>query len=87
VVNNLVRELSFTDSRSIDLTIPGHKGNPGNEAADRAAKEASGYNPNTLPNPELPPEPEPVQILIATTKSIIRSTMKRDTRTWPQARA
>jgi hypothetical protein len=40
---------------------------PGKEAADRAAKEASGYNPNTLQNPEPQPESESLQILTATT--------------------
>jgi len=55
---------------------------PGNEAADRAAKEASGYNPNTLPNPEPQPEPESLQILTATTKPVIRQTMKHE---WEQS--
>jgi hypothetical protein len=41
-------------------------------------KEASGYNPNILPNPELRREPGSLQILIATTKPIICQTMKEE---------
>ena len=56
--------------------IPAHAGVPGNEAADQAAKEAAGYNPNAQTNPEPLPEPEPLRTLIATAKSIIRQTMR-----------
>ncbi|KAI6777578.1 uncharacterized protein J7T54_004478 [Emericellopsis cladophorae] len=49
--------------------IPAHVGVPGNEAADRAAKEAA---ENHLGEPE----PETLKTLMATTKSIIRKTMK-----------
>jgi ribonuclease HI len=67
--------------------IPAHVGVTGNEAADRAAKEASGYNPNTLPNPEPQPEPESLQILTATTKPVIRQTMKYEwERSWEKAK-
>jgi hypothetical protein len=57
--------------------IPSHIGIAGNEAADQAAKEASGYSPYTLPNPEPQSEPESLQILTATTKPTIRQTMRR----------
>lgn len=49
--------------------IPAHVGVPGNEAADRAAKEAAENSPEE-------PEPETLMTLMATTKSIIRKTMK-----------
>lgn len=49
---------------------------PGNKAADQAAKEAAGYNPNARTNPEPLPEPEPLQTLIATAKSTIHQMMK-----------
>jgi hypothetical protein len=45
---------------------------PGNEAADRAAKEAAGHNPNAQANPGLQPEPESLRTLTVTTKSTIR---------------
>ena len=48
----------------------------GNEAADQAAKEAAGHNPKVAGNPEPLPEPESLRTLIATTKPIIRRTMK-----------
>jgi hypothetical protein len=49
---------------------------PGNEAADRAAKEAAGHDQNARTNPEPPLEPELLRILMATTKSIIRQTIR-----------
>ncbi|KFA45923.1 hypothetical protein S40293_10177 [Stachybotrys chartarum IBT 40293] len=49
--------------------IPAHVGVPGNEAADRAAKEAA---ENSLEEPE----PETLRTLMAITKSTIRKTMK-----------
>ncbi|QKX62532.1 uncharacterized protein TRUGW13939_09693 [Talaromyces rugulosus] len=67
--------------------IPAHIGIPGNEAADRAAKEAAGHNPNTRTNPEPQPEPESVQTLTATTKSAIRRTMKSEwEKSWEKAK-
>jgi ribonuclease HI len=54
--------------------IPAHIGVPGNEAADRAAKEAAGSNRNTLQNSG--PELEQLKILTATTKSAIRQTLR-----------
>lgn len=56
--------------------ILAHVGVPGNEAADRAAKEAAGHKPNARANPTPPPEPESLRTLMATTKSIIRQTMR-----------
>ncbi|KAJ6436880.1 reverse transcriptase [Purpureocillium lavendulum] len=62
--------------------IPAHVDVPGNEAADRAAKEAAGHDPNARAAPESPPEPPSLRTLTATTKSIIRKTMKEE---WKQA--
>jgi hypothetical protein len=53
---------------------------PGNEAADRAAREAAGHNPTAQANPERQPEPEPLKTLMATTKPIIRQTMRDEWR-------
>jgi tubulin alpha len=57
--------------------ILAHVGVPGNEAADRAAKEAAEHNP----------EPETLRTLMATTKSIIRKTMKAEWKaSWEKAK-
>jgi ribonuclease HI len=56
--------------------IPAHVGVLGNEAADRAAKEAADHTPYTAANAEPPPQPETLRILTATTKSTIRQAMK-----------
>ena len=67
--------------------IPAHVGVPGNEAADQAAKEAAGYNPNERTNPAPQPEPETLQTLTATTKSAIRQTMRDEwERSWEKAK-
>jgi RNase H len=58
--------------------IPAHTGVPGNELADRAAKEAAGYSPNGQEDQEPPPEPDTIQALTATAKSAIRRTMKHE---------
>ncbi len=56
--------------------IPARVGVPGNEEADRAAKRAAGYHPNTRTNlaPQL--EPKKLRILMATTEAIIRQAMR-----------
>ncbi|KAF3352307.1 hypothetical protein VdG1_09169 [Verticillium dahliae VDG1] len=62
------------------LWIPAHVGVPGNEAADRAAKEAAEHNPEG-------PEPEALRTLMATTKSVIRRTMKVEWKaSWEKAK-
>lgn len=57
--------------------IPSHVGVPGNEAADRAAKIAAGYDPGTRTVLGPPTEPEP-PTLIATPKTTIRKTMESE---------
>ena len=67
--------------------IPAHVGVPGNEAADQAAKEAAGHNPNARANPNPPPEPESLRTLMATTKSTIRQAMRDEWETsWEAAK-
>src|SRR5437870_4909285 len=51
--------------------IPAHAGVPGNEAADRAAKEAAGFNHRTKRHEAPQQTPDSVQTLTATTKTII----------------
>ena len=51
--------------------IPAHVGVPGNEVADKAAKDAAQHNPDT-------PEPDSLWTLTATTKSLIRKTMRAE---------
>jgi ribonuclease HI len=62
--------------------VPSHVGIHGNEAADQAAKDASGYKPYALRDPEPLPEPESVQTLTATAKRTIRQKMKDE---WGQS--
>lgn len=62
--------------------IPAHVGVPGNEAADRAAKEAAGNGPTTGPDLRAQPEHTTPQVLTATTKSSIRRTLRNE---WEQS--
>jgi ribonuclease HI len=67
--------------------IPAHSRVAGNEAADQAAKEAAGHDPNQQIAAEPPLEPESLRILTATTKSIIRKTMKEEwKKSWETAK-
>ena len=74
-----VQALNKLKSRGWDVRfrwIPAYAGVPGNEAADRAAKEAAGLNPTTERHEPPSQEPDSLRILIATTKSTVRKTMK-----------
>ncbi|KAL2106400.1 hypothetical protein VUR80DRAFT_6783 [Thermomyces stellatus] len=56
--------------------IPAHVRVPGNETADRVTKIAAGYDQETRTVLGAPPEPALLQTLMATTKTMIRRTMK-----------
>jgi hypothetical protein len=62
--------------------IPAHVGVPGNEAADVAAKEAAGHDPEARGPVERPPEPDSVRILLGTTKMVTRKAMQSE---WAKA--
>jgi hypothetical protein len=62
--------------------IPAHERILGNDIADEAAKEATGYIITTRTITDQPPEPEDLQILTTTTKNTIRQTMKNE---WKQS--
>ncbi|KAF3399978.1 hypothetical protein F1880_008433 [Penicillium rolfsii] len=56
--------------------IPAHIGVPSNEAADRAAKEAAGVDPNARANAKPPLELDSLRTLTATAKSTIRRAIR-----------
>ncbi|KAJ5472151.1 RNA-directed DNA polymerase from mobile element jockey [Penicillium diatomitis] len=62
--------------------IPAYIRVSGNEAADQAAKEAAGVDPNARANAEPLLEPDSLRTLTATTKSTIRRAMRNE---WDQA--
>lgn len=67
--------------------IPAHVGVRGNEAADQAAKEAAGHDPNQQTSTAPPREPDWLRTLTATTKSIIRKAMKEEwNQSWESAK-
>jgi ribonuclease HI len=67
--------------------IPAHMGVPGNEAADRAAKEAAGLKSNAQTNSGPQSESREFQTLTATTKTTIRQTMRDEwERSWETAK-
>ena len=79
ILAEAVRELDELRAQGWEVQfrwIPAHVGVLGNEAADQAAKEATGYNTNTWEEPVLQAEPESLKTLIATTKMIIRQKMR-----------
>ena len=67
--------------------IPAHVGVPGNEAADRMAKEAAGHSTNAQTNLETQLEPGSPRTLTATTKYTIRQIMRDEwERCWEAAK-
>ena len=58
--------------------IPAHAGVPGNEIADQAAKEAAGHGLCARAAAEAPPGQDSERVLMATTKSNIRQTMRSE---------
>ena len=67
--------------------IPAHIGVPGNEAADKAAKEAAGHSPDARANSEPRLELDTLRALTATTKTIIRRKMKSEWKaSWNQSK-
>ena len=71
LLRRITQQVDELRTRGVQLKIrwiPSHRGIPGNEAADRAAKEATGWRDNnqTGPRAEPPPELRPLKTVAKT---------------------
>ena len=71
LLRHITQQVDELRTRGVQLKlrwIPSHRGIPGNEAADRAAKEATGWRDNnqTGPRAEPPPELRPLKTVAKT---------------------